>query len=368
MDAVLETLYETFDKTKLCVLLYDQREKALRFAPATLKYYEILNPDFFQRDTFPLDRETIACRVARQALKAREMKCENVGNVAEDPDYANLNPSTKSECCVGLLNSKSELLGVLALEREWLNGFGEDDLDLIKIAARHISIAIERAQQSEELEFNSAVAAQTSWAANIAHELNSEVGKIANWAYLIQAATEEHSIVWEYARSIEESAYQLSSANPWSAQPVKTVDIEDFLVHHLQKIAPKKSIEVDLHLGAANAQVEIKPAQFQFFIKQLLSNAARAMTGMEIKKVLVATRLLGNDVVEILFQDFGPGISDDNRASVFHRSFTTKETGGYGLLFVRQVIEDMQGRISLLPYQFGQGAAFLIHFPTAASL
>lgn len=365
MDAVLGTLYEMFEKTRLCVLLYDKREKVLRFAPATLKYYHIENPQFIQQDTFPLDKGTIACRVAKQTLATKEMKCENVGNVTEDGDYLNLNPGTKSECCVGLLNSTNELLGILALEREWLNGFGEDDQDLIKMAARHISLAIERAQQSEDLEFKSTVAAQTSWAANIAHELNSEVGKIVNWAYLIHKNAEENSKIWEYARNIEESAYQLSSSNPWSAQPAKAAAIDAVLMSNLQKIAPKKGIEVDFQSGVPQTQVMIKPAQFQFLIKQLVGNASRAMSDRNVKKVFVATRVLDNNTVEVLFQDFGPGIEDDNRTSVFHRSFTTKETGGYGLLFVRQIIEDMQGRITLLPFKAGQGATFLINLPIA---
>lgn len=363
MDAVLETLCEIFDKTKLCVLLYDEREKTLNFAPATLKYYEIKNPEFLQKTAFPLVGGSIACRVANKTLTTKEMICENVENVAEDPDYADLNPSTKSECCVGLLDSKNSLLGVMALERERINGFNNDDLDLIKMTAHHISIAIERAKQGEELEFNSAVAAQTSWAANIAHELNSEVGKIANWAYLIQKNAEEGSTIFEYARNIEESAYQLSSANPWSAQPPKIANIESSLKNHLDKMAPKKSVEVDLQLNAGNALVEIKPAQFQFLIKQLLNNAARAMMDMERKRVLVSTKLVDDKMVEIRFQDFGPGIKDENYVSVFHRSFTTKGTGGFGLLFVRKVIEDMHGKISLLPYQSGQGATFIIHFP-----
>lgn len=363
MDAVLGTLKDMFDKTRLCVLLYDERESALRFAPATMKYYEIENPDFINVDTYPLDKGTIACRVAKQALLKKEMKPEIAGNVNEDPDYANLNPSTKSECCVALLNSKSDLLGVLVLEREWVNGFGEEDHDLVRIAARHISIAIERATQSEELEFKSAVAAQTSWAANIAHELNSEVGKIANWAYLIQKNTEYKSTLWEYAKNIEESAYQLSSANPWGQQTTKKMEIENALMSNLQKIASKKSILIDALFEAPGAVVEIRPAQFQFLIKQLLNNAARAMTDMEIKKVFVSTHIMDTNMVEILFKDFGPGIKEDNHLSVFRRSFTTKETGGYGLLFIRQVIEDMRGKISLLPYKPGQGATFLIHLP-----
>lgn len=367
MDAVLGTLCEMFEKTRLCVLLYDERQNELRFAPATLKYYEIENPNYTQQDVFPLDQGALSGRVAKRTLASRKMEFENIGNVSEDADYKNLNPNTKSECCVSLLNSNNDLLGILALEREWLDGFEEGDLDLIKMAARHISIAIERAQQSEALDFKSTIAAQTSWAANIAHEINGEVGKIINWAYLIQKNAGENTIIQEYAKNVEESAYQLSSFNPWNAKPPRANEIDIVLINAIQKIAPLKGIEVDFQPGAPKTLVLIKPAQFQFTIKQLVNNAARAMKDMERKKISISTRILDNKTVEILFQDFGPGISEDNRTSVFYRSFTTKGSGGYGLLFVRQMVEDMQGKITLMPHQTGKGAAFLIQLPVDSS-
>lgn len=157
VDAGLGTLCEMFDNTRLCLLLYDQYQGVLRFAPGALKYYEIENSQYTQQAIFPLEQGSIACRVAKSTLINRHMECENIGDVSQDADYKNLNPNTKSECCVSLLNSNQELSGVLVLEREWLNGFAEGDLDLIKMAARHIGIAINRAQQSEALNLKSTI-------------------------------------------------------------------------------------------------------------------------------------------------------------------------------------------------------------------
>lgn len=366
MDAVLGTLYKEFDKTRLCVLLFDERQKALRFAPGTGKYYEIKNPEYSYQDIYPLHAGSIACQAGRLALNRKKVEVVNVGDVSQDSKYLNLNPDTKSECCVGLLNMHGKLLGVLALEREWLNGFDERDLDLIQITARHISIAIERAQQSEELKTKSAIAAQTSWAASLAHELNNEVGKIVNWAHVIQQESEAGSTIHEYARNIEESAYYLSSSNPWAGRSVKTFELDEQLRSLLEKIAPRKSVHVEYQLNAPGVSIKVSPAQFQFIIKQLVNNAARAMDDREEKRVFVATRIVDHQMVEISFQDFGPGISDDNRMAIFHWQFTTKETGGFGLLFTRQMVEDMHGDILLLPYEPGKGATFIIQIPIAS--
>lgn len=367
MVAILETLVGIFDKTRLCVLLYNEDENALRFAPATLRYYRIDNPQFTGQDKFPLDGKTIACRVAKRTLQTGQMEIENAGNVENDDAYLNLNPETKSEFCISLLNTNHRLLGVLAMERSWYNGFEENDLALIKMAARHISLAIERAKQSEELEIKSFVSAQTSWAVNIAHEINNEVGKIATWAYLIQSKSGEDSIIYEYARDIEESAYRLSAANPWASKPPQSVEIDAFIQKNVEKLIAQKGgdILVDFQFDAKDARVTIKPVQFHFVLKQMVNNAIQAMKVNDIdpKTIVISTRTSDQQTVEIRFQDFGIGISNHARELLFRKPYTTKEKGGFGLLLSHQMLEEMHGKILLEPYQAGKGTTFLIKLP-----
>lgn len=366
MDAILGKLSNAFGETRLCVLLYEKRLQALKFAPAALKYYKINNPKYAGQDTFPLDDGTIACRVAKRALTDRKLVWENVGDVSKDDDYLKLDYKVKSEFCISLLNARNELRGILALEKGQINGFNDQDIELIKTVALHISIAIERAKQSEELEYNSTVAAQTSWAANIAHEINNEVGKILNWAYLIRRSAGENPEIQEYAKNIEESVSQLSLSNPWASMPLEAVKMDAILNTKIQQVTMNRGIIVEFQPGAPDVLVMIKIVQFQHILKQLVNNAARAMHGLTEKRIFIATQLIKNNtVVEILFQDFGPGISEDKHSSAFQRPFTTKGTGGFGLLFIRQMVEDMGGEITLLPYQKGKGATFSIHIPVA---
>ena len=366
MDAILGKLNEAFTETRLCVLLYDNRLQALKFAPATMKYYEISNPKYVRQDTFPLNGGTIACRVAKKALTDKQLTWESVDDVSKDRDYLKLDYKVKSEFCISLLGTGNKLLGILALEKMQFNGFNSHDIELIRTVAQHISIAIERAQQSEELAYKSIVATRTSWAANIAHEINNEVGRILNEAYFIRMMASENFEIQEHAKYIEESASQLSVSSPWSNKLPELVEINSILKANLQQFTQLRSIDVDFRPGIPQTNVLIKTAQFQHILKQLVNNAAQAMKGSDEKKIFVSTRLINdNSIVEILFKDFGPGISEDKHPSAFRRSFTTKETGGYGLLFVRQMVEDIQGDIVLLPYQKGEGATFLIRIPVA---
>lgn len=370
MTAILETLVGVFDKTRLCVLLYDEDANAIHFAPTTLRYYQIDNPQFTGQDKFPLNGKTIACRVAKKTLQTKQMEIENIRDVEKDDSYLKLNQDTKSEFCISLLNTKHELLGVLAMERSWHDGFEESDLALIKMAARHISVAIERAKQGEELEVKSFVSAQTSWAVNIAHEINNEVGKIATWAYLIQSKSGEDPIIHAYARDIEESAYRLSAANPWASKPPQSVEIDPLIQKSVGKVIAEKGedIHVDFKLNAKDIWVTIKPVQFHFVLKQMINNAIQAMRGVDLKAIVISTQISNEQSLEIRFQNFGPTISDYARALLFRKPYTTKEKGGFGLLLSRQMLEEMQGKIMLEQDQVGMGTTFLIRLPIAPSV
>jgi signal transduction histidine kinase/DNA-binding response OmpR family regulator len=367
MDAILRTLVEdVFDGTRLCVLLYDEDTESLRFAPATTKYYQIDNPLYNQK-IFPLNGKTIACRTARKTLECRDLIMENIPNVTNDEDYLELNPEIKSEFCISLLNSSKDLLGVLALERDRLNGFDQSDEALIKIAARHIGIAIERAQQSESLNIASFISMQTSWAVNIVHDLNGEVGKIANWAYLIQKGVPENPTLVDYAAHIEESAYKMAASNPVMARQPQCIDINATVQKYADTICAQKGYEVDLEyqFQGMEAYTTINPIRFQFVIKQMITNALNAMRHIESKRIIISTRQGNRGFIEIHFKDFGDGIEMNKREWIFRKPHTTRDdgSGGYGLFLAYHMIQQMGGKLKLEPYRAGEGATFSIHLP-----
>lgn len=366
LEATIQILHTVFEETRLCVLLYQSDIKVLKFAPATLKYYKIESPKHRKQDTFPLNGRSIACRVARKALQTRRVECENIEDVTTDADYLPLSPGIRSELCVSLMNTKNELMGIFALERDRLHGFDSADEDLVKTVAQQLSIAIERAQQSEELAFRSTVAAQTAWAADIAHEINNEVGQIRNWTYLLREQLGNDSPLLKYAKKIEESASVLSSAGPWSDQPVQVIKLDPSLERHINNLVLQRDLTAEFHLCAPGIYIQVRPMEFQHVLRQLVRNAARAMSNSRTKKLMISTHRLDESTVEILFQDSGPGFPEDVRLSIFQRPITTKGRGGYGLLLVRQMIEGMNGHISLVPHKKGRGAVFSIQFPIAS--
>jgi signal transduction histidine kinase len=305
--------------------------------------------------------------VARKAQETGTDACDNVADVRADSDYLALSNKVQSELCVSLLNTENELLGVLVLERDKVNGFDEAEVDLVKTVAQQLSMAIERAQQREELQFRTTVAAQTAWAADIAHEINNEVGQIQNWAYMLREQLEEGSQLQEFVKKIEESALVLSSTGPWSNLPSQVIKLDKFLRRYLENLTNQRGLNTTYFLNTPDVYIRVNPMELQHVLRHLVRNSVRAMSKSKVRKLMVTTGFINTHTVEILFQDSGPGINKEVQLSIFQRPITTKGRGGYGLLLVRQMIEDMGGQIKFVPSK-GQGAVFSIQFPIATSM
>lgn len=357
LEAVIGELQRFFKKTNICVLLYQEDENALKFVPTILKFYKIENPKYKKQLIFPLEQgSSIACDVALQSLKRKTPIFVNVADVKnKTTGYLALNSKTQSEFCASLMGATNNLLGVLVLERDVINGFTDDDVALVKTVARQIGLAIERAQQGEQLDFKSTVAAMTVWAADMAHDINNEVGQIQAFAYLIK----------NYSDQIEESARKLANAGPSSDQGKIIMLLDEALEKNVGQIARQRNISFELQAHAKDTYIFVNPSKFERVFRHLMRNAFNAMRNMSEKRVLVSSHLLSTNQVEIRFQDFGPGVSETIRPSLFQRSVSTKKTGGYGLLLIRQLIDDMGGKIKLLPSKRGSGAVFSIKLPVA---
>ena len=98
----------------------------------------------------------------------------------------------------------------------------------------------------------------------------------------------------------------------------------------------------------------------QVFINLML-NAIQAMGNGG--KLEITIRRAGNDGVEILFVDSGPGIPPDLINSVFKPFFTTRKDGsGLGLAIAKRIVEEHKGKI-LVQSMPGKGTIFTVRLP-----
>ena len=101
----------------------------------------------------------------------------------------------------------------------------------------------------------------------------------------------------------------------------------------------------------------------QVFIN-LLMNCGESMDGEG--RLTVATSLAsGSDMLQVRFQDTGPGIPEGHLSRLFDPFFTTKEVGkgvGLGLSISYGIIQKHRGRVSV-ESTGSQGTTVLVELP-----
>ncbi len=354
LSRVLEKLKEIFPSATPCVLLFNEEKNTLEFDQASLDFYEIDNPEFFGMVSLPLSGNGLSVQTAHNSIRTGEPSIDIYPSVERKTEYLRFIKETKSQMNAGLLGWDKSLLGVLVLESSEENAFPSEIRGLVRGIARQISMAIERAGESEKLRFKTSVASHMSWAAEIAHDAGKEIAYIRNRAYWI-SAEDDFDTIRRYADEIDKSAEHLSMTiesdidinrgETWQMG----IDIDELTRRCLKEIVEDKfpEIRVSFEPRSSGTVVRANRETARRILRHVLRNAIEAMerTG-EIK---CGISLLPPDTVELRIQDSGPGITEDQKYALGRKPFTTKdgENRGYGLFLTRSLLEDIGGKMSI---------------------
>lgn len=371
LRTILATLDQAFksdagDEIAPYVLLYRHDEGFLELPSVAREFYEIDNPEYQWRMRLPIDGRGNTCRVARNALAEGRTLVENLGDVHNDPDYIEVNSRTRSELCAGLV-SDQRLLGVLVVKSTRPKAFDAEDARLFELLAQQVTVAVDRAEQARLARRQASVAGAMAWAADVAHDINSDVGYIRNRAYWLrmrEPILSDEGQAW--IQQIDARAQQLAS----TAQDARSTgyafelfDLGDTLRTKILGWQTKSCPDVSVSVAGEDVQVSMNREQVWRAVRQLLRNAIEAMEYRGWIKLLVKkNEPLG---VEIQIEDSGPGISDDLQMRLFREPVSMKsgEGRGFGLLIAQQLIESMGGSIRLVSSVPKQGTVFAIRLP-----
>ncbi len=243
--------------------------------------------------------------------------------------------------------------------------------------------------------------------AGIAHEINNPVNFIqGNIKHVQEYFDNLFNIIGIYQTSnpqvsFENQAvldnidldYVRQDSNQAMASMRKGADRISMIVRSLRNFArldQAEQKEVDLHEGldstvlllqhrlGSTIQVECQygqlplvqcyPAQLNQVFMHILNNAIDGLKQDEHqpdRKILVMTKVLGDDRVQIQIQDNGPGIPLEIQEKIFDPFFTTKpvdEGKGLGLSVSYRIIQEHLGQINVVSSP-DQGACFAIELP-----
>ena len=395
LEKVMSVLQELFPDTNISVLTYDEEEQALSFTNNSQAFYQIDNPSVFNQDQtstnspnltsserffwLQLNGPSIASRVARTSMTSKKVEVENIGDVRQDSDFLPAIRSTRSEIAISLMSGENQLLGVMVLESPKTNFFSKEDEALFLHVGRKISLAMERVYQSTKLQFQTTVAAATSWAAEIAHDLNSEIGLIRNVLSWLQEEDGLSQTVQGYLEMIEESLSHLdsplTSVKAFQSERPKSVLVDDWIKETVKSLIEEKShdaqTKVAFELDCEALTTSVNPTGLRSAMRYIIHNALDEIRKQTSSCLIIRSRILDKtNKIEIQIEDSGSGIDDAIRQTLFQKPSSTKgEKGhGFGLLFARHLIEQMGGSLSLIQSTALSGACFAFILPLTSQV
>ena len=190
-----------------------------------------------------------------------------------------------------------------------------------------------------------------------------------------QRFDEVSAVVLEHIDILTETANEFSTfAKLYSEEPV-LLDLDKTIKDQLLIFDNKENVKIS-YLGMEEAFVMApKPQLIRVFVN-LITNAIQAVEisqkeaaemGEEPAKGRVMISLhnsMKDGYYDIVFDDNGPGVKDENLDKLFTPNFTTKSSGtGLGLAICRNIIEKCEGEIRYQRSFVLGGASFIVTVP-----
>ncbi len=205
------------------ISLFEEETKELVVKSVYSRQHPQLSIDKFAR----ISLDTLQPSSGKIGISGRAVlsgKAQLVPDVSQDEDYIVQDPDTKSELVIPLLDDEM-VIGVMDVESDELNGFDELDKNALSFLVDLAVVALRNAERAEELARSNTVALMSAWGAEIAHDVNREVGYIRRETFMLQERDDLSPEVKDRLNAIEQSAVNLAmpqkEADPVSWLPSK---------------------------------------------------------------------------------------------------------------------------------------------------
>lgn len=216
--------------------------------------------------------------------------------------------------------------------------------------------------------------------ASVAHELNQPLGAILNYAetaeLLLSDSVPNLPLLKEIIADIRRDDQRASEVikhlrgllKDRSESDLRTFDLNEAInaaVGILEPEAVKRGIALDTVNATKPFPVRADQVQLQQVILNLVTNGMDAVSKCADgqRRLMMQAVASGEDEVEVIVSDSGPGIPKDALKRIFEPFYTTKANGtGLGLSIARTIIEAHGGEI-WAENRKGGGAVFRFMLP-----
>ena len=278
---------------------------------------------------------------------------------------------TEAVVCVPLMDSE-HVMGFVTLSHELQEGgYVEDDFDLLRAMAHHVSVLLLQAKLTEERTAAAEWEAVHRFSTFYIHDLKN----LASGLSLVVQNAEVYGKDPEFQSSamrtvantsqrIMELMTKISTQSRKSepdADPLfQEVNLNSLVIDTIESLngARNKTVFVP---GVGVSTVSVVPEQFKQVLLNLILNAKQAMDEQGIIEVKTG---LEDDCVVVTVADTGSGIPPLRLRTLFQPFSTTKKEGlGVGLYQCKQVVERHKGSIRI-ESQEGLGTRAIISLPS----
>jgi len=211
---------------------------------------------------------------------------------------------------------------------------------------------------------------------HLAHDLNNIFTRILNSVELLKRKSGNSDEILHLLGNIESGTYLASEiiddaidSNADKIPMQKKLNLNSIIsevVGTFNSIHKDKTIfqlDLDAKLGLVNG----KFSDFYRVLSNLITNAIEAIE--QHGRIIVSTRNIGKERIELIVHDNGSGIDELSRAHVFEENYSTKHRSvpsGFGLSIVKNIIESYNGTITVTS-SVNKGTEFIITIPALHS-
>jgi len=221
-------------------------------------------------------------------------------------------------------------------------------------------------------------AAMGEMAANIAHEIRNPLGSIELFASLLLKSVQDkkdHDRIVQIVSSVKNVDNKISNLLMFTKKQrprMKIIDIRKVLqevIDFSEQIMEQEDIKISVqHDNGGKANVEGDAEMLKQVFLNIILNAQQAMPeggALQIKTNIYTSGIVRKDLraVEIIFQDSGQGIPQENLPKIFDPFFSTREgVSGLGLAIVHNIVSEHNGSVNIENSPQG-GAVVNLMFP-----
>ncbi len=210
-------------------------------------------------------------------------------------------------------------------------------------------------------------------ASSVAHEVNNPLGVILGYLTFIEGKLNREDKIYEYllemkkecqrCKKIVENFLNFAKIPKPSFQSININELLEEIVGFISNNPEFGNIEIEKVFDYTLPQILVDPDQIRQVALNLILNSASAIKKDTQGKILVKTEKGMEGFINIILEDNGEGISEENLKKIFEPFFSTKDKGtGLGLAIVRQIIKQHLGNIRI-ESKVGEGTKIYISLP-----